>query len=310
MGTLYVVATPIGNMEDLSPRALRVLGEVALIAVEDTRHTGAMLKRLGISTPMLSNHGFNERARVARFLEALGSGDVALVSDSGTPAISDPGSILVLAAADAGYPVVPIPGPSAAVAAVSASGLIDGPFLFLGFLPRTMGERTTTLTSGLASGVPIVLYESGPRILKLAELIGELAPKRAVVVFRELTKLHEEAIRATVQTGRCARELNATVLKGEFVIIVGRGEGRPPDRSRIREIANRHGKGDRPSDIARDLARKTGDAAFGYLRPDLANATLSQDLGPPGTPVSVMKSRHFAKSRCQSERSRVTMIPG
>ncbi len=242
-------------MEDLSPRAQRVLREVALIAAEDTRHTGSMLKRLGIATPLLSNHGFNERARVERFLEALGSGDVALVSDSGTPAVSDPGSILVRAAADAGYPVVPIPGPSAAVAAVSASGLIDGPFLFLGFLPRTMGERISALTGGLANGVPIVLYESGPRILKLAELVGELAPERSVVVFRELTKLHEEAIRGSAF--ELLSKLNATVLKGEFVMIVGRGEvDRQIDPDT--EIANRLGKGDRPSEIARDLAKASG----------------------------------------------------
>ncbi len=255
MGTLYVVATPIGNMEDLSPRAQRVLGEVALIAAEDTRHTGSMLKRLGISTPMLSNHGFNERARVERFLEALSSGDVALVSDSGTPAISDPGSILVGAAAEAGYQVVPIPGPSAAIAAVSASGLIDGPFLFLGFLPRSMGERTTTLARALASGVPLVLYESGPRMLKLAEQLGEIAPERSVVVFRELTKVHEEAIRGGAL--ELLSKLNETVLKGEFVIIVGNGEvdlHTDPDA----EIANRLEKGDRPSDIARDLAKASG----------------------------------------------------
>ncbi len=255
MGTLYVVATPIGNMEDLSPRALRVLGEVDLIAAEDTRHTGSMLKRLGISTPLLSNHGFNERARVERFLAALEGGDVALVSDSGTPAISDPGSILVSAAAEAGFSVVPIPGPSALVAAVSASGLIDGPFLFIGFLPRPAGERTAELTRALASGVPLVLYESGPRIVKLAELLRDLAPKRSAVVFRELTKVHEEAIRGGAD--ELPMMLESTVLKGEFVLVVGPGTIKTTVDADT-EILERLREGGRPSDIARDVAKVSG----------------------------------------------------
>ena len=147
MGVLYVVATPIGNLEDFSPRARRILSAVSLIAAEDTRHTGSMLKRLGIVTPLLSNHGFNERSRVARLLEALDTGDVALVSDAGTPAVSDPGAILVRAAAEAGFSVIPIPGPAAVTAAVSASGLVDGPFMFLGFLPRRSGERADALST-------------------------------------------------------------------------------------------------------------------------------------------------------------------
>lgn len=255
MGTLYVVATPIGNLEDLSPRARRTLAEVALIAAEDTRHTGAMLKRLGISTPMISYHGFNERARVGQLLEALVSKDVALVSDSGTPAISDPGAILVKAAAEAGFSVEPIPGPSAATAAVSASGLVHGPFMFLGFLPRAGGERSATLARGLDVGVPLILYESGPRIAKLAELLANLAPEREVVVFRELTKVHEEAIRSDAANLPAA--LAAATPKGEFAIIVGAGETeRAIDFGS--EITERLERGERPTDIARDLARPTG----------------------------------------------------
>jgi len=255
LGTLYVVATPIGNLEDLSPRARRVLTEVDLIAAEDTRHTGAMLKRLEISTPLLSNHGFNERARVDRFLEALATGDVALVSDSGTPAISDPGTILVRAAAEAGLPVVPIPGPSAVVAAVSASGLVDGPFVFLGFLPRSGGERNAALDRGLATGIPLVIYESGPRIVKLAELLAEHAPQRAVAVFRELTKVHEEAIRATASD--LPIRLASSTLKGEFAIVIGASTLREEVDVEV-EIRERLQRGDRPTEIARDLAKLSG----------------------------------------------------
>jgi 16S rRNA (cytidine1402-2'-O)-methyltransferase len=255
LGTLYVVATPIGNLEDLSPRARRVLGEVELIAAEDTRHTGSMLRRLGISTPLLSNHGFNERARVTRFLDALSAGDIALVSDSGTPAISDPGAILVRAAADAGHSVVPVPGPSAVAAAVSASGLVEGPFIFLGFLPRAAGDRKSTLMAGLGTGMPLVLYESGPRINSLAATMAEVAPARSVVVFRELTKLHEEAVRATA--AELPSRLSTTTRKGEFAIVVGPGiEERDIDPDA--QIAERLDRGERPSEIARDVAKATG----------------------------------------------------
>lgn len=255
MNALYVVATPIGNLEDLSPRAKRILSEVTLIAAEDTRHTGQMLKRLGIATPMLSNHGFNERGRVQRFLEALGNGDVALVSDSGTPAVSDPGAILVRAASDSGYPVLPIPGPSAVTAAVSASGLVTGPFTFLGFLSRSSGERRMMLEVGLRSNLPLVIFESGPRVVRLVEELAGLAQERDMVVFRELSKLHEEAIRGPA-TSMPAR-LAATTLKGEFVVVVGPGS----EKTKIdldRSILERLDRSERPSDIARDLARKTG----------------------------------------------------
>jgi 16S rRNA (cytidine1402-2'-O)-methyltransferase len=255
MGTLFVVATPIGNMEDLSPRARRVLADVSLIAAEDTRHTGIMLKRLGIETPMMSNHGFNERARVRHFLEALGKGDVALVSDSGTPAISDPGAILVRAAAESGYRVVPVPGPSALTSAVSASGLVEGAFTFLGFLPRSSGERAATLDSAMSSGLPLVLYESAPRIIRLGKDLAEAVPDRELVIFRELTKVHEEAIRG--RASEVPALLAGVTLKGEFVIVVGPGaEQQAVDLDRL--ISERLVLGGRPSDIARELARQTG----------------------------------------------------
>lgn len=252
MGVLYVVATPIGNLEDLSPRARRILSEVSLIAAEDTRHTGSMLKRLGITTPLLSNHGFNEKARVARLLEALANGDVALVSDAGTPAVSDPGAILVRAASEAGFTITPVPGPSAVTAAVSASGLVDGPFLFVGFLPRATGERANALETSLKSGFPLVIYESGNRIEQLSKLLESAAPGRDVVVFRELTKLHEQAIRG--KASDLPVLLSETRIKGEFVVVVGPGMEREEidlDQLILSELA----AGRKGSDIARDLAR-------------------------------------------------------
>lgn len=254
MGVLYVVATPIGNLEDLSPRARRILGDVSLIAAEDTRHTGAMLKRLAIATPLLSNHGFNERARVARLLEALGEGDVALVSDAGTPAVSDPGAVLVRSAADAGFSVIPIPGPSAVTAAVSASGLVEGPFLFLGFLPRTAGERDRVLEHALGTGVPLVIYESGNRVDQLCALLREACPTRAVALFRELTKIHEETIRG--MASEMPGLLASMTHKGEFAVVIGAGSDAEPidlDELIRRELDQQR----KPSDIARALAKTT-----------------------------------------------------
>ncbi|HET9659565.1 MAG TPA: 16S rRNA (cytidine(1402)-2'-O)-methyltransferase [Thermomicrobiales bacterium] len=254
MGVLYVVATPIGNLEDLSPRARRILGDVSLVAAEDTRHTGSMLRRLGIGTPLISNHGFNERSRVERLLEALADGDVALVSDAGTPAISDPGAIFVRAAAEAGYKVIPIPGPSAVTAAVSASGLVDGQFLFVGFLPRASGERDKTLSAALKSGVPLVLYESGNRINALCESLESNAPNREIAVFRELTKLHEQAIRGVAAD--LSTLLTDISRKGEFVVVVGVGaETNPVDLDQLIRHELAHGR--KASDIARELAKQT-----------------------------------------------------
>ncbi len=192
MGTLYVVATPIGNLEDLSPRAARVLRDVALIAAEDTRHSRRLLAHFGIETPTVSYHEHNQVGRRQLLLEALASGDVALITDAGTPAVSDPGADLVAAALASGFRVSPIPGPSALAAAVSASGLIDGPFLTLGFLPRERGERLRLVARAATAGVPLVIFESAQRLGRtLVELVETLGDRQAVAL-RELTKLHEE----------------------------------------------------------------------------------------------------------------------
>jgi 16S rRNA (cytidine1402-2'-O)-methyltransferase len=214
-----------------------------------------LLKRVGISTPMLSNHGFNERARVQRLLEILGEGDVALVTDSGTPAISDPGAILVRAAAGAGFRVIPVPGPSALAAAVSASGLVDGPFTFLGFLPRASGERVAALETGLRSGLPLVIYESAHRILRLVDDLAEFSPDRELAVFRELTKVHEDAYRGRADSMPAA--LAGATLKGEFVVVVGPGREEIPQDLDVL-ISQHLEAGERPTAIARDVAKQTG----------------------------------------------------
>ena len=192
LGTLYVVATPIGNLEDLSLRAARVLQEVALIAAEDTRHSRRLLAHFAIETPTVSYHEHNQVSRRRLLLDALASGDVALITDAGTPAVSDPGADLVTAALDAGYRVSPIPGPSAVAAAVSASGLIDGPFLTLGFLPRERGERLRLVARAATAGVPLVMFESAQRIGRTLQELVEILGDRRAVVLRELTKIHEE----------------------------------------------------------------------------------------------------------------------
>src|SRR5215213_8803780 len=200
MGTLYVVATPIGNLEDLSPRAVRVLREVDLIAAEDTRHSRRLLAHFGIKTPTVSYHEHNQRTRRELLLGALASGNVGLITDAGTPGVSDPGADLVAAAIEAGYRVSPIPGASALAAAVSASGLIDGPFLTLGFLPSERGERLRLVARAATAGFPIVLFESarrlGPTLQELVEILGD----RPAVVLRELTKIHEEVRAGTLRT--------------------------------------------------------------------------------------------------------------
>jgi 16S rRNA (cytidine1402-2'-O)-methyltransferase len=219
VGTLFVVATPIGNLRDMTPRAVEVLGRVALIAAEDTRHTGALLRHFDIATPQLSYHAHNERSRRDRLLAALAEGDVALVTDAGTPAVSDPGNDLVAAAHAAGFPVSPVPGASALVAAVSASGLVPGPFVAVGFLPREGRDRAVALGRANAGGLPMVLFESPNR---LAATLGDLAAAlgdRPATVARELTKVHEEVRHGTLLAlGAHYRE---SPTRGEIVLVVG-----------------------------------------------------------------------------------------
>jgi 16S rRNA (cytidine1402-2'-O)-methyltransferase len=224
-GTLYVVATPIGNRADLTPRAIDTLKQVALIVAEDTRHSAPLLAWAGIDTPMRSYHAHNEAEQAPRLVERLLQGDaVALISDAGTPLVSDPGARLVDAAIAAGIPVVPIPGASAILAALVGSGLPAGAFTFLGFLPRAQNERAAAAAQAVATPHTVILYEAPPRV---GELLATLAAagggSRRAVVARELTKVHEEFRRGTV--AELGAYYGKTPPRGEVVVLI---EGAPP----------------------------------------------------------------------------------
>ena len=198
-GVLYVVATPIGNLEDISARALRVLGEVDLIAAEDTRTTRKLLTRYGLRVPMVSLFDANVKRRIPQLLKELDEGkDVALVSEAGTPLISDPGALLVRAAAEASHTVTPIPGPTAIAALLSVAGLPADKFTFLGFLPRRAGQRRRMIEAVSEQGWPTVLYESPHRIIATLEALRDVLGDRETVIGREMTKLHEEIFRGTL----------------------------------------------------------------------------------------------------------------
>jgi len=192
VGTLYVVGTPIGNLEDISLRAGRVLGAVTLVAAEDTRRTQALLSHLGIRKPLLALYADVERARFGRVLEALVDGDVAMCTDGGMPVVSDPGAFVVDRAREAGHEVVVIPGPSAVTAALAGSGFAGDRFVFLGFLPRKQSEMSAVFTELVDDRRTLVAYESPHRLLKALDTISATLPDRRVAVARELTKVHEE----------------------------------------------------------------------------------------------------------------------
>lgn len=220
-GTLYVVATPIGNLDDLSSRGAAVLGSVARIAAEDTRHSSRLLGRLGISVPMLSLHEHNEAGRVEQLMEYLAAGeDIALISDAGTPLISDPGFILVRELRARGYPVVPIPGPSALVTALSAAGLPTDRFRFGGFLPAKPGARKQALETLCEREETLVFYESPHRILHTLEALEAVMPERSVVLARELTKTFETFLSGTPAVLRERLTSDPNQARGEFVVMI------------------------------------------------------------------------------------------
>lgn len=256
MGTLFVVATPIGNLEDASPRVLRVLREATLIAAEDTRHTGKMLRHFGIATPTISYHAHNERSRRERLLAALSGGDVALVTDAGTPGVSDPGNDLVEAALEAGFAVSPVPGPSSAVAAVSASGLAPGPFVVLGFLPRERGPRRALLARAAGPGFPLVLFEAPGRAAATLRDLRDAFGERPAVLARELTKIHEEVKPGTLSS--LAEALDADPPRGEIVLVIGGAEDEPVTEDPAVVVAGLRRAGLGVSEAAREAARLTG----------------------------------------------------
>lgn len=260
MGTLFLVATPIGNLEDISPRAVRTLGEARLIAAEDTRQTRKLLTHFDIHTPLTSYFEHNKLAKLDRLLEALSRGDVALVSDAGTPAINDPGYELVRAALAAGHRVSPVPGPSAPLAALPASGLPTDAFLYLGYLPRKSSERLEALHRVADLPYTLIFLETPHRLIAaLADLLTALGD-RQIAAARELTKLHEEIWRGTVSGAR--EHFAAHEPRGEFTLVV---EGRMEEEKKkwTEEqvmIAIKFGLklGESPSTLARQVAEESG----------------------------------------------------
>ncbi len=216
MPTLYVVATPIGNLEDMTLRGLRVLREVSLIAAEDTRTTRKLLSHYDIHTHLTSYYDHNKDQKLPQVLQALEQGDVALVSDAGTPGISDPGLELVRAAAAAGFPVVPVPGPSSVVTALAVSGIPADRFLFLGFLPRSKGERQALLRSVAAMPFTLVVFEAPHRLQRSLADVREVLGDRPLAVLREATKLHEEVFRGSVS--EAVEHFDRP--RGEFTLVV------------------------------------------------------------------------------------------
>lgn len=273
MGTLFLVATPIGNLEDITLRALRVLREARLIAAEDTRYSRRLLDHYQISTPCISYHEHNKLARLDEILAALGAGDVALVSDAGTPAISDPGFELVAACIAAGFPVAPIPGPNAPVAALVASGLPTERFAYVGFLPRRGAERRALLSEMADLAMTLVCFEAPHRLLDaLTDMLTVLGDRR-VVAANDLTKRYEELRRGTL--AELITHFSAQRPRGEYTLVIAGQTGgeRKRDRNRLHvpvavgepseaEIARRlrllREQGHNGSTAARAVARELG----------------------------------------------------
>jgi 16S rRNA (cytidine1402-2'-O)-methyltransferase len=258
-GTLYVVATPLGNLEDVTLRALRILKEVALVACEDTRRTATLLRSQGIGTRTTSYFEHNERWKGERILDELRAGhDVALVSDAGTPGISDPGYRLVRDAREQGLPVVPIPGPSAAIAALSVSGLPTDRFRFVGFLPSRAAARRRDLDALASASETLVFYESPQRIVSCLDDMAAALGDREAFLFREATKVHEEYVRGPLSDLR-ARLAGRDAVKGEIVLVVaGAPEAAVEDVTAEDLFARLTAEGLTRRDAVKEVARRLG----------------------------------------------------
>jgi 16S rRNA (cytidine1402-2'-O)-methyltransferase len=227
VGTLYLVATPIGNLDDVTLRALHILESVPLIAAEDTRHTLKLLTHFGLRRPLVSLHAQNEKRQISSIIDRLSRHDIALVSDAGTPALSDPGVRLVSAAVARGFPVVPVPGPSAVLAALVSSGLPTDQFTFLGFLPRKRGELERLLRDAGQARRTFVFFESPHRITKTLDIMASALGPRSLVVAREITKVHEEFLRGTPAT--LLEHFEKAPPRGELTVVVAGSDWRPPN---------------------------------------------------------------------------------
>jgi 16S rRNA (cytidine1402-2'-O)-methyltransferase len=257
MAVLYVVATPIGNLEDVTLRALRILSEVSLIAAEDTRKTKRLLSAYGIKTPLTSYHEHSGRPKLDHLLGRLREGDVALVSEAGMPGISDPGYDLVVAAVEQGVKVVPVPGPTAAIAALAVSGLPANEFLYVGFLPRRKGDRTRLLESLASESRTLVAYEAPHRLIaSLNDMLRALGDRR-MAVGRELTKMYEEVFRGTVS--QAIQHFGQP--RGEFTLVV---EGNREPKKAVstleveQELCRLHGQGVTGKEAVARLSATTG----------------------------------------------------
>lgn len=258
-GILYIVATPIGNLEDISYRAVRILREADRIACEDTRHTRHLLDHYAIEKPLVSFHEHNERDRTAELVARLQAGErIALVSDAGTPLISDPGYRMVEAAIAAGLNVITVPGPSAVIAALSASGLTTDSFYFGGFLPSRSGQRRKTLENLADHDCVLIFYEAPHRLLETLADVGAVLAGRPVVVARELTKLHEEFARGTAAeliSDFAARQS----VRGEVTLLIGKPAERPRSTETVPAVFERHlANGMARMDAMKATARECG----------------------------------------------------
>ncbi len=265
---LYVVATPIGNLEDITLRALRILREADLIACEDTRHTRKLLGHYGIATPTISYHEHNEAQRAAELVEKLKAGArIALVSDAGMPGVADPGYRIVAQAIAASIPVVPVPGASAVVSALAASGLATDAFRFGGFLPARQGQRRKALEQVRDSASTEVFYEAPHRLAEcLEDVVEVLGPDRPLVVARELTKLHEEFLRGPAGAVRAA--LKGRTIRGEITLLIGKAEAGAPSAAaagigeRLARAMRQHGLDEKAALklVARELGISRSEA--------------------------------------------------
>ena len=257
MGHLYVIATPIGNLEDLSPRAARILGQVRLVVAEDTRVARKLLSHAGVRSPVASFHAHSSPAALTPVLQALDEGDVAYISDAGTPAVSDPGPELVKAVADAGHEVLAVPGPSAVTSALSISGLQADSFLFLGFLPRKSSVRRELLRRHATSALTLVLFEAPHRLQESLQDIHAVLGDRRVAVCRELTKMFEETFRGTVSEAIS----HFTAPRGEFVVVIDAGqpvEEAEPDAAIVAVLERLNGEGLKGRRLVEAAAMETG----------------------------------------------------
>nr|HID12858.1 16S rRNA (cytidine(1402)-2'-O)-methyltransferase [Anaerolineae bacterium] len=276
MGTLYLVATPIGNLEDITLRALRILKEVTLIAAEDTRRARILARRYEIETPITSYFEGNKLTKLETVLRALDTGDVALISEAGMPGLSDPGYELIRTAIERGYPVVPIPGPSAPVTALVVSGLPSDSFLYLGFLPRRRGERRRLLAEVAKERRTLIAFEAPHRLRASLADIEAVLGDRPLAVCRELTKLHEEVWRGTVAGARA--HFDEVEPRGEFTLVIG---GAPEERERWDEERVQAALDELLAQgVPRPAAARRIAAASGWSRAEV------YDLGLRGCPKS------------------------